>query len=278
MDSFDYKFYLDFYPDLRKAGINSESKAKQHYMNYGINEKRIGSSESLKKVYRENLSEIEKQVLDFNKENNLRKDEELINILIRTSNRPEYFKLCLNSILEQDYKNYRVIICYDKIESLEYLNDYENNKNITFFEINLKENERKDYYWNLYCNLLIDKVEDGWIMFLDDDDKLTHNKVFKMINEHLDDKNRLLIWKFLRPDMLVYPRKIDLNEINIGEISSTSFTFHYSHKNLSKWINKQYGDYYFFKELIKLKLLKPCIIDKIITTTIDDDKVGNFGN
>ena len=37
---FDWKFYINIYPDLRKAGINNEKKAINHYLNYGINENR----------------------------------------------------------------------------------------------------------------------------------------------------------------------------------------------------------------------------------------------
>ena len=37
---FDWKFYLDVYPDLRNNGIETELKAKHHYIVYGYYEKR----------------------------------------------------------------------------------------------------------------------------------------------------------------------------------------------------------------------------------------------
>tara|TARA_B110001452_G_scaffold99995_1_gene82942 strand:+ start:10246 stop:11142 length:897 start_codon:yes stop_codon:yes gene_type:complete len=37
---FDWKFYLDVYPDLRNNGIETELKAKYHYIVYGYHEKR----------------------------------------------------------------------------------------------------------------------------------------------------------------------------------------------------------------------------------------------
>jgi hypothetical protein len=39
--AFDWRFYVNKYPDLRKAGINTEAKALAHWNKHGINEKRI---------------------------------------------------------------------------------------------------------------------------------------------------------------------------------------------------------------------------------------------
>jgi len=38
---FNWKTYLDNYPDLRKNGIDNEEKARQHWLNYGRKEERI---------------------------------------------------------------------------------------------------------------------------------------------------------------------------------------------------------------------------------------------
>lgn len=38
---FDWKFYLNNYPDLKANGITNENKAKQHWLRYGVDEKRI---------------------------------------------------------------------------------------------------------------------------------------------------------------------------------------------------------------------------------------------
>lgn len=38
--NFDWRFYINYYPDLRKAGINTEEKARTHYKNHGMKEKR----------------------------------------------------------------------------------------------------------------------------------------------------------------------------------------------------------------------------------------------
>ena len=38
--NFDWKFYINVYDDLRKAGVNNEQKAIQHFINYGYKERR----------------------------------------------------------------------------------------------------------------------------------------------------------------------------------------------------------------------------------------------
>lgn len=35
MENFDYVFYLNFYPDIRKAGLIAKKQAYNHYRKYG---------------------------------------------------------------------------------------------------------------------------------------------------------------------------------------------------------------------------------------------------
>ena len=51
-------------------------------------------------------------------------------------------------------------------------------------------------------------------MFLDDDDCLTHNKVLNIINDNLEE-NKILKWKFLRPDKIIYSEN---NKINLEKL------------------------------------------------------------
>lgn len=38
--NFDWRFYINYYPDLLKAGINTEKKARNHYIKHGMKENR----------------------------------------------------------------------------------------------------------------------------------------------------------------------------------------------------------------------------------------------
>lgn len=271
MENFDYQFYLDLYPDLRKAGITTEERAYKHYLKSGKKEGRICHPEQMKENIKHAHNQIEKEKNSFERK---KEKEEKINILIRTSNRPEYCKKCIESILEQHYNNYQIIICYDKVESLAYLDNYKNNDKIQYFYVEVESKEK--YKFNLYCNILMDKVEEGWIMFLDDDDKLTHNKVLPMLNENIESEDCLYIWKFLRPDKIIYPKNI--NHIKLGELCSCGFIFNNKHKDKSRWPDKQCGDFSFFNELVKNYSFSKIFINNIFTQTINEYIIGNFGN
>ena len=53
MNDFDWKYYVNYYKDLRKAGINTKEKAYNHWIKYGKKEKRI-----CKKEINTNLSNL----------------------------------------------------------------------------------------------------------------------------------------------------------------------------------------------------------------------------
>ncbi len=322
---FDWKFYINYYGDLRKANINTEDLARKHWINFGKKEGRIGSNpikqnisnecefddkfysamypdvrhklKTRQEMYNHWKNEgkndnrvccikkmqqtVENHENIINKEHSIYKIKQVdknqlkkINILIRTSNRPESFTKCINSILSQKYDNYNVIICYDKEESKLYLDNYKDNEKIEYFSINIVNPNK--YKFNLYCNHLMDKVTDGYIMFLDDDDILCHDLVLNIINDHLKTENDLLIWRFMRPDKLIYPK--NTNNIILGNIDTTSFCFHNKFKNLHKWGDKQCGDFHFITGLIKKKKFNINIISYILTRTSYNNKIANFGN
>tara|TARA_B110001450_G_scaffold107418_1_gene101659 strand:- start:1383 stop:1970 length:588 start_codon:yes stop_codon:yes gene_type:complete len=195
----------------------------------------------------------------------------MFNVLIRTSNRPENFMRCIESVLDQKYTNYKIFVCHDKIESLEYLEEYDDK--IEYFPVFTKSKEK--YKFNLYCNELLSKVEEGYVVFLDDDDMFCHNQVFNILNYCMDDET-LLIWKFFRPDKLIYPSS--MKTINLGEVASCGFCSNIKNYKSCKWGDKKNGDFYFLKEVLKKNQLKIRFLNKILTKTQFFDKVGNMGH
>lgn len=274
---FDHNFYINFYSDIKFDFENNKLMPLEHYNNYGKKEKRVCCNDELNDNINTNnlLIKTQKEYLENIDFKN--KIENKLNILIRTSMRPDFFKTCVESILTQKYNNYQIFICYDKEECLSYLKAYETNySNITTFFV--KNNSSEKYKFNLYNNDLMDKVQDGFILFLDDDDMFSHDLCFKIINENIIDDESILIWKFMRPDKLIYPKHI--NDIKLGEIDTTSICFHSKYKQLARWSDKQCGDFYFytsiFKELKQLKQLNKLNIIKvnyILTKTIYFDKM-----
>jgi len=40
-ENFDWEFYLEYYQDLRDAGLKTKEDTERHYLNHGIYEHRI---------------------------------------------------------------------------------------------------------------------------------------------------------------------------------------------------------------------------------------------
>lgn len=190
--------------------------------------------------------------------------QNLINILIRTTYRPEYFDKCINSIYKQKYKNFKIICCYDDERCLNYLRKYESK--IEYFFIEIESNASHKY--NAYCNYLMDAVKNGWIMFLDDDDLLASNKSLLIINNYLNNENNILFWQVKIGKKIVIP--INPNNIIKGQIDTNGFCFHSKYKNLTKWETKKSGDFYFITKLLKKHNFNKIKIPYILTSTISN--------
>ena len=264
---FDYIFYSKNNPDL---GFQTEEEYKEHYFKYGFLEGRSGSQRAfnkkkdyIKKISSQNIEEFKK--LRFKNKNS----SVLFNILIRTHQRPKMFNKCIKSILTQSYKNFRILVSYDDEETNRYLKNY---NMIEKFSMSHIESDKK-YKFNLYLNELIDKVKEGWILFLDDDDEWIHSNFLHYLSLFLNNENNLIIWKFMRPDKIIYNNK----KIKKGQIDTTSICFHSSHKNKSKWYDEIAGDYNFIKKLTKNFDFNINRLPFIFSKTQYNNKVASYG-
>ena len=186
----------------------------------------------------------------------------MINILVRTSNRPNEFKKCIDSILSQTYEEFKVICCYDDLNSKEYISKVNDDRLVSYF-INL--DSCYHYKYNLYCNDLLNKVKSGWIMFLDDDDMFTSNDALQTIMNYTNNINSLIFWKVLIKNKMIYPK--NLNNISFGEIANSGFCFHSSFKNYSRWECKRGSDFIFIKKLQRKNNFKNIFINKQFVNT-----------
>lgn len=199
----------------------------------------------------------------------------LLNILIRTTYRPEYFTKCINSILSQIYQHYKIIICYDDVKCLEYLYNYKNNSKIEIFEVKTQDRTSQAFY-NLYCNELLEKVNDGWIMFLDDDDMFYSKQALEIIAKNLYTVNDILFWKVKLGNNIIYPKNI--NNITQFNISGEGFIFNHKFKNNAEWDNKRSGDFRFITDLLEnTNSFNRRFIDAIICGTQEEVINGLLG-
>ena len=104
-----------------------------------------------------------------------------IDIIIPNYNKAKYLNQCLDSILSQTYKNWKIYLVDDNSNdhSTEILKKYENFDNINFFL--LKENKGP-----AFCrNYAIEKSSSEFLAFMDSDDFWPKDKLKKQINDML---------------------------------------------------------------------------------------------
>ncbi|WP_417214481.1 hypothetical protein [Bizionia sp.] len=206
----------------------------------------------------------------------------LINVLTRTSGRPFGFRKCYTSIKEQTYKNIKHIVSYDDKADLCYLKDL----NIDLIDVTtiketelLKKNKVQNNLtasYNLYCNSLLDFVEEGWILFLDDDDNLYHNKVIEEIIVKIQsdfDEDTLFIWQMRYPDGKLLPTNNQIigKTIKKYNIGSPCFLFHSKHKKNIYWDDLKGSDFRFLQQICE-KVTKTVFIQKVMV------QINNYGD
>ena len=182
----------------------------------------------------------------------------VFNVLTRTAHRPMGFKTCHESISQQKYQNVRHIVSYENKADLNYLNEYNLNKIKVEGKERIPENIDGFIHapYNLYCNILLNEVEDGWIIFLDDDDNFLHNKVLQEIEAEIQKANAdtLFIWQMRYPNGKVVPEKqfFKSKKLELGHIGSPCIAFHSKYKHQIKWDEWKCADYRFIKSLYEI--------------------------
>ncbi|MCY2687848.1 glycosyltransferase family 2 protein [Salinimicrobium sp. TH3] len=188
------------------------------------------------------------------------KEKPVINILTRTSGRPRGFAKCRESIENQTYKKVRHLVSYDSVADLDYLvrDDIEKikvtNQTVAAELIQSLDLEYKPY--NLYCNELLAKVEEGWVLFLDDDDMLTNNQVlediFKAIRK--GDEDTIFFWFTRFPNGALFPSTENFKKrtIKLQQMDTACFMFHSKYKGSATWDCWKAADFRFVKELSEI--------------------------
>ena len=194
--------------------------------------------------------------------------EKKFNILIRTNYRPAFFSKCIDSIMKQTYKNYEIFVIYDDDICLNYLNNYKNN--INFFKSVNNNN------YNLYYNELLNKVENGWIIFLDDDDMFSTNNMLEQLDKNLNNETiNLIHWKFNNPHKNIFFENLSL--LNLDNFKNSSVCFNKSILDNFVFNNKNDSFYKFILHL-KNKNINCKFLDKIFTETIWKNKFIDSDN
>ncbi len=201
----------------------------------------------------QNKSNYSLALIDNYLYNNMISSNGKLNVIIRTSNRPNYFKNCIDSIKKLYMPNeIKFHITIDEYKDLCYVQqnlmgydynfyfiDKEKIENICK-NINITKPQRTpNYYFNVVRPFL-----NGWCFFLDDDD-VTLNKI--------DIKNlkygNIYIYKTKINNKIIPSNKNFNNNIVINDISGLCIVFHSD--IMIDWTPQNGGDYFFISELYK---------------------------
>jgi len=187
--------------------------------------------------------------------------DNMINILMRTSNRPNGFKRMIDSIRSQTYKNYRIIVSVDNDETESYVKKYDDVEYIRVNRINRRDSSHFPY--NLYFNQLINEVKTGWVFFVDDDDTLYDTESLHTIANVIRNPDLLYVFK-LQYIGRVIPNRSFGKGITSCDISTQNIVVHSSHASDSQWPDKRMGDYHYISKLADAMGNKIEWVDKLI--------------
>lgn len=173
----------------------------------------------------------------------------MFTILTRTSNRPNYFARCRQSVKDQTIQAYHIVSTDDPTDT------YPEGDKIVQVEPAIGRGH------NLYFNTMRLYVpsEFPFIIHLDDDDRFSSPFVLEIIRDHIQHSGNLILWKVRAPDRLI-PERVGQHPV-FGEISGIGFAVHVKH-----WINWQSvpgGDFLVIDHYYRK--LKPVWIDTVLT-------------
>lgn len=189
---------------------------------------------------------------DYSKLNNI-----MINILTRSGNRETCFNNLNKSIKSQTYKKIQHYISNDNPEC-KYLKGFKNVVNL---------NKQRKYFsghcpYNSYLNKLIKKVNNGWIIILDDDSKIIDPTFINRLSYEIEKagKYKAIVFDiFISPFKTILPNKNYINNFNCSmimheQIDMACIAFHHSVK--IDFGDSCGGDFIFFSKLLEKNLVK----------------------
>jgi hypothetical protein len=237
---FDPDFYLQTYPCYKKI-FKRQEDAQQHFINHGIHEQLLPNKTifQLKRAYQEAL--LENLLYDLVEQIELH-ETPIIYVLTRTCDRPQLFQECVQSIESQNYPNIRHIVSYDNQSTYSYVSKYK-----AFHHLNLIP-QKGVLHPNHYIDCFYDYIchqEAGWVLVLDDDDKILSPYALHYLAQSLTRPDKLIFWMLYRPDKMIYPKNIEKPQV--GEIGSCCYLYHTSMIQKGHWCSTGIGDYKFFK-------------------------------
>ena len=196
-------------------------------------------------------------------------NNEVINIITRTSNRPNYFKDCYDSVAGQigGFNEICYWITADDDITQTYLANYDNIRVVPFNRPRRKNVNHFPY--NKYLHEVMNLIDnDGWVLILDDDNSLALPESIQKIRLVLEKNNynrqQVYIWqvKMANGEILPLASSMKNQMLSVDEVTNGCFLFHVIHKDLIQFETKVQASYHVLQTLTKC--LKPIWIPEIL--------------
>ena len=210
----------------------------------------------------------------------------LFNIIIRTSNRPIFFSRCIQSIKRQSYPNYRILVGYDDDDSKLYVEKFSSLTVIRVNNIGFEDDHRPErftkvgehFFPNQYMNDLLSLVQEGFIIFIDDDDYFRSSLSLEKIANQIHSKKDMVFWRVqFSPNNLVPNDDHFGKKPEFGQINTSGFCFHSDYISYAKWDSLKGGDYFVASKLNEAIPNKKYINQALTGTQMNNGKAG-LGN
>lgn len=186
----------------------------------------------------------------------------LINILTRTSGRPRGIKRNIDCVKQQTYENINHIICTDRDDEVEHITELSGTTPLIVDRKQIIESDpdkplpqgvapRKELQinniyspHNLYLNYMHEHVDNGWIIYLDDDDYLFDNSTIARIVDYINQygDNTLLFWKMERIGRDILPTQAPIPP-RVGGIGGSCVGFHTKYIEHATWDSWKCSDF-----------------------------------
>ena len=187
----------------------------------------------------------------------------MLNILIRTSGRPNFFKKCIESIKAQNNSNYNIIVGSDDWND-GYVRKY-NPVRLDQLEMDGRMLQTARHFpFNLYFNEMYKRCKPGYIMFLDDDDCFNNTNAVQTILAN-SSEDSAVFWRVNCNGRLI-PSDDNFGKHPVcKDFSSIGMSFHTKYISMLQWDDFKQGDYRIASRIYDIMPVR--WIDEVLTKT-----------
>ena len=182
-----------------------------------------------------------------------------INIILKINYKISFFFTCINSLINQTYKNINIICLYHDNRCLEYLR-FVDDYRFKYFKYNSN---------NISHSFLINKIESGWVMFLNENDLLIDVDILQKIVDNIKSYNDFIHWNIqLNENKVCSINHVDLK---IGDIKYNSFCLNIKYLHLLEYQDDINNSFRLKKESLDFKKINNKFIEEVLSKKQDKE-------